>query len=78
VVFVPGAAVGAIGTPVKVGELKGAADAVMVLAPSVIERPVTTLAPSQTMYDCDKAGQSNAVPEAVLTWTILAVALFTV
>jgi hypothetical protein len=49
VVLVPGEAVGATGTPVKVGELNGAAFEVIVLAPSVIERPVTTLAPSQTM-----------------------------
>jgi hypothetical protein len=67
VVFVPIAAVGAVGVPVNAGELNGAALEVIVLAPVVIDRPVTTLDSSQLMYEWDKGGQSKAVPEAVFT-----------
>jgi hypothetical protein len=47
VVFVPGAAVGAVGTPVNAGELKGAELAVIAFACVVIERPVITFSSAQ-------------------------------
>jgi hypothetical protein len=63
-----------MGVPVKAGELNGAALEVIVLAPAVIERPTTTSESLQLMYECDKGGQSNAAPTAVLICTMLAVA----
>jgi hypothetical protein len=47
VVLVPGAAVGAVGTPVSAVLFSGAVLDVNAFAASVIDRPVMTLLPSQ-------------------------------
>jgi hypothetical protein len=83
------AAVGAVGTPVNAGEASVAIPRAVTVVPrslldvswfpsAVIERPTTTFTPLQLMYECDVAGQSKAVPEAVLTCTIFADGFITV